>query len=218
MSTPTDRVQVLILSRQRLFCHALARLLSVDPTLAVRAHIADPQEVAAIRGYRADVVLLELTAPHLETFHLTRQLLSTCPDVKLLLLADDDAEDVIVRAIKSRAAGYLRKDAEPAALLRAIHDVTNGAPDAAGEPAVDLVAGAVKMTADGKQFTGLLSLRQLEVLRLLAQGLTNKEIAKRVGIREKTVRNHISAMYSRLGVDHRSEAMLYAIRKGLVDA
>lgn len=218
MSTATDRVQVLILSRQRLFCHALARLLSVDPTLAVRGHVADAQHVAAIRGFCPDVVLLELAAPHLETFHLTRQLLSTYPRVKLLLLADDDADDVIVRAIKSRAAGYLHKDTEPAALLRAIHDVTSGAPDTAGESAEDMVIGAVKMTADGKQFTGLLSLRQLEVLRLLAQGMTNKEIAKRVGIREKTVRNHISAMYSRLGVDHRSEAMLYAIRKGLVDA
>lgn len=218
MSTPTDRVQVLILSRQRLFYHALARLLSVDPALAVRGYIADPQHVAAIRGFCPDVVLLELAAPHLETFHVTRQLLSTCPDVKLLLLADDEADDVIVRAIKSRATGYLRKDTEPAALLRAIHDVTSRARTAAAEPAVDLVIGAVKMTADGKQFSGLLSLRQLEVLRLLAQGMTNKEIAKRVGIREKTVRNHISAMYSRLGVDHRSEAMLYAIRKGLVDA
>lgn len=218
MSTPANRVQVLILSRQRLFYHALARLLSVDSTLAVRGYIADPQHVAAIRGFCPDVVLLELTAPHLETFHVTRQLLSTCPDVKLLLLADDEADDVIVRAIKSRAAGYLRKDTEPAALLRAIHDVTSASPATAAEPAVELVIGAVRMTSDGKQFSGLLSLRQLEVLRLLAQGMTNKEIAKRVGIREKTVRNHISAMYSRLGVDHRSEAMLYAIRKGLVDA
>ncbi|MDR0360050.1 MAG: response regulator transcription factor [bacterium] len=218
MSTATDCVQVLILSRQRLFYHALARLLSVDPTLAVRGYAADPQHLAAVRGYCPDVVLLELGAPHLETFHLTRQLLSTCPDVRLLLLADDDADDVIVRAIKARAAGYLRKDTEPAALLRAIHDATSGAPHAAGDSAVDLAIGAVKETEDGKQFTGLLSLRQVEVLRLLAQGMTNKEIAKRVGIREKTVRNHISAMYSRLGVDHRSEAMLYAIRKGLVDA
>jgi DNA-binding NarL/FixJ family response regulator len=217
MSTPTDRVQVLILSRQRLFYHALARLLSVDPTLAVRGYIADPQHIAGIRGYCPDVVLLELTAPHLESFHVTRQLLTTCPDVKLLLLADDEADDVIVRAIKSRAAGYLRKDTEPAALLRAIHDASSGMPAVATDAAVDLVIGAVTL-ADGKQFTGLLSLRQLEVLRLLAQGMTNKEIAKRVGIREKTVRNHISAMYARLGVDHRSEAMLYAIRKGLVEA
>jgi DNA-binding NarL/FixJ family response regulator len=146
----------------------------------------------------------------------TRQILASSPEVKVLILSTFDADSHVLAALKAGASGYVLKDSTPEAVVSSILAVNLGERVMAGA-----VANRVLEMIDGnttpKEFYDGLTAREMEILRLIATGAPNKQIAFRLKISEKTVRNHVSNMYEKLHIYDRSQAVLYAVRKGLVD-
>ena len=145
-----------------------------------------------------------------------RALSASHPDVKVIILSTYEADSYVLQALRAGARGYVLKDSRPDAIISSIVAVQAGERVMAGAVAnrvLDLVSG----NSSAKKFYDGLTGREVEVLRLLASGMANKQIAYRLKISEKTVRNHISNFYEKLHIYDRSQAVLYAVRKGLVE-
>jgi DNA-binding NarL/FixJ family response regulator len=212
MRAPT----VLIVDDQELFRSGLAGLLKEDGRVEVIGQAADGRKAAEMVGALApDVVLMDLRMPGVDGVEATRLILADSPDAKVLVLSSYGADSFVVQALKAGADGYLLKDAGVDAIASSILAV------AAGESVfARTVAKRVleMLTSMPKQLYDGLTEREVEVLRLVASGLANKQIAYRLRVSEKTVRNHISNMYRKLGISDRTQAVLYAVRTGLIEA
>jgi NarL family two-component system response regulator LiaR len=160
-----------------------------------------------------DVVLLDLVMPDGDGIGAIRRLAEVAPGVRVLVLTSfaDDAQ--IFAALAAGATGYLLKDVDPAVLADAIRDVH------AGRPALHPSVAARLMRRGGgpARSLGDITAREHDVLRLMVEGLPNKQIAQRLGIGEKTVKTHVSRVLAKLGVADRTQAAVLAIREGLVD-
>ncbi|MFI5285986.1 MAG: response regulator [Candidatus Dormibacteria bacterium] len=160
-----------------------------------------------------DVVLLDLVMPEGDGIGAIRRLLEVVPHTRVLVLTSfaDDAQ--IFAAIAAGAAGYLLKDVDPGALADGIRDVHAGRPALHPSVASRLMRRSRSSVADRTDLTA----RERDVLRLVVEGLANKQIAQRLGIGEKTIKTHVSRVLAKLGVADRTQAAVLAIREGLVD-
>ena len=209
--------RVLIADDQTLFRSGLARLLDEDDRVDVIGQAGDGAEAVkqAIK-LKPDVVLMDLKMPNMDGIEASRQIKAQCPDVKILILTTFDADNHVIQALEAGVRGYVLKDSLPEAIIRSIQAVMAGERVMAGAVAnrvLDMLTGA----ATPKEFYDGLTTREVEILKLLATGMANKQIAYRLKISEKTVRNHVSNMYEKLNIYDRSQAVLYAVRKGLVE-
>lgn len=213
----SDHARIIIADDQTLFRAGLARLLAEDPRIEILAEAADGAEAVELAGkHRPDVVLMDLKMPRMDGVEATREITTANPETKVLLLTTFDADSHVIQALKAGASGYILKDARPEAIVSSIFTVMSGGRVMATEVAnrvLDMLTG----TSTPKEFYNGLTAREIEILKLLAGGLLNKQIARRLSISEKTVRNHVSNMYEKLNVYDRSQAVLYAVRKGLVE-
>ena len=208
---------VLIVDDQTLFRSGLVRLLDSDPRINVLDDAADGlaglEKIAALRP---DVVLMDIKMPKMDGIEATRRIVSEYPNTKVLILTTFDNDGYVVQALQAGASGYLLKDSQPEAIAAAILAVLTG-DRVMTQTVADHVLAMLEGSNHSKERYDGLTRREIEILRLLAQGLANKQIAYRLKISEKTVRNHISNFYEKLGVGDRSQAVLYAVRKGLVE-
>src|SRR5712692_7537959 len=196
MSVATRAVRVLIADDQTLFRAGLARLLNEDPRVEVVGQATDGADAAKLAAkQKPDVVLMDLKMPKIDGIEATRQIIEADPGVKVLILTTFETDSQVIQALKAGASGYVLKDSSADAIVSSIVAVMSGE----------------KVMASG------LANRELEMLKLLANGMANKQIAYRLKISEKTVRNHVSNTYEKLGIYDRSQAVLYAVRKGLVE-
>lgn len=217
MSTQTGVVRVLAVDDQVLFRSGLGRLLNLDPRVEVIGGASDGEEaLRLIPILRPDVVLMDIKMPNLDGVEATRRIVREYPDVKVLILTTFDADRYVIQALQAGASGYVLKDSHPDSIVASVLSVMSGGRVMAGPVAnrvLDMLAG----TASPKEFYDGLTAREVEILRLLAAGVINKQIAERLKISEKTVRNHVSNMYEKLEIRDRAQAVLYAVRKGLVE-
>ena len=212
-------IRVLICDDQAIARHGLQMILASAPDLEVVGQAQDGQEAVELTAQLApDVVLMDLKMPRLNGVQATRRIRSQSPDVQVLVLTTYDADEWVFDAIRAGAGGYILKDTPPEQLLSAIRDA------AAGKTPVDpAVAGKLfKRVADKPvpQTDALvepLSDRELEIVRLMAGGLTNAEIGAALFLSEGTIRNYISTILGKLGVKDRTQAVVTAIRYGLID-
>ncbi|MGH3985009.1 MAG: LuxR C-terminal-related transcriptional regulator [Pseudonocardiaceae bacterium] len=156
-----------------------------------------------------DIVLLDLVLPGLSGLETARRLRDTHPDVKVVVLTSFSGQDSVLPAVRAGVAGYLLKDVGPAELAGALRSVHRG-----GAPLHPRVAAAVMHSVTQRD---PLTTREREVLRLTGRGLSNRLIARELVLSEKTVKAHVSAILSKLGVADRTQAALLAVRDGLVD-
>jgi DNA-binding NarL/FixJ family response regulator len=210
-------VRVLIVDDQALFRSGLARLLSTDPRVIIVGEAADGLDaVNRCAAASPDVVLMDLKMPNMDGVEAAQRIIGASPQVKVLILSTFDADSYVLAALKAGVAGYVLKDSTPEAIVSSILAVNSGERVMAGA-----VATRVLEMIDGnttpKEFYDGLTAREMEILRLIATGAPNKQIAFRLSISEKTVRNHVSNMYEKLNIYDRSQAVLYAVRKGLVE-
>lgn len=216
-SVASNVARVLIVDDQTLFRSGLARLLAEDPRVKVLGEAADGAEaVKMVASLKPDVVLMDIKMPNLDGVAATERIVSTHPETKVLILSTFEAEGHVLQALRAGASGYVLKDSKPEAIVSSILAVAMGERVMSGAVAnrvLDMVTGA----ATPKEFYDGLTGREVEILKLLAGGVANKQVAYRLQISEKTVRNHISNMYSKLGIYDRSQAVLYAVRKGLIE-
>jgi two-component system, NarL family, response regulator LiaR len=210
-------MRVLICDDQAIIREGLALLLGLEPDIEVVGVAEDGAEaVAALERLAPDLVLMDLKMPGLNGIEATRQIRARFPQVKVLVLTTYDDDEWVFDAVRAGAAGYLLKDTPRAELLAAVRGT------AAGKSYVDpAVAGRLlAQVADPQvrppsQVAARLSERELAVLRLLAAGLSNADIAARLHLSEGTVRNHVSAILTKLDLADRTQAAVLAIQHGL---
>jgi DNA-binding NarL/FixJ family response regulator len=209
--------RVVIVDDQTLFRSGLAKLLEADERICVVGQAADGEAgVELVSRVHPDVVLMDLKMPGLDGVGATRRIATEFPETKILVLTTFDAENHFIQALRAGASGYVLKDSEPDAIVSSILAVVSGErvmATAVANRVLDMLTG----TLAPKEFYDGLTPREIEILKLVAEGMANKQIAYRLKISEKTVRNHVSNTYDKLKIVDRSQAVLYAVRKGLVE-
>jgi DNA-binding NarL/FixJ family response regulator len=194
-------------------------LLKLEKDIEVVGQAQDGAEaVELVQKSPPDLVLMDLKMPGLNGIEATRQIRAHYPQVKVLVLTTYDDDEWLFDAIRAGASGYLLKDTPRAEVIKAVKGT------AAGKSFVDpSVAGkllqqvASKQTQPATLLTGKLTERETDVLRLIARGFTNADIAARLHLSEGTVRNHVSAIFAKLEVSDRTQAAVIAIQYGLGD-
>jgi DNA-binding NarL/FixJ family response regulator len=204
-------IRILIVDDHPLVRRGLAELLNGVSDMTVVATASDGEEaVAHVVEDRPDIVLMDVSMPGMTGIEACRRLLTAVPGTRVVMLTSFANRDVVVESFDTGAAGYLLKDADPVELINGIRAAARG--DAPVSPRV-----ARQLLEDRARRRPLddLTPRERDVLQLLARGLSNKQIAWRLGINEKTVKAHLSNVFDRLDVDDRTQAALWAQKHGI---
>ena len=212
-------MRVIICDDQALIRDSLEMLLSLDKDIDVVGQAQDGAEaLELVAQHRPDLVLMDLKMPGMNGIEATRQIRTHYPAVKVLVLTTYDDDEWVFDAIRAGASGYLLKDTPREGVIKAVKGTVEG--KAFVDPAVAgklLGQVASQQTQPASLITTKLTKREVDVLQLLARGLTNADIAARLYLSEGTVRNHVSAILAKLQVSDRTRAAVIAIRHGLGD-
>jgi DNA-binding NarL/FixJ family response regulator len=213
-------VRVLIVDDQTVVLEGLAAILSTDPEIQVVGLAGDGQQALdLVPQVQPDVVLMDLKMPVLNGVQATRRLHQAYPRVYVLVLTTYAADEWVFDAIRAGAAGYLLKDTRRDELIAAIKGTAAGrsylSPAVAGK-VMQQAAASPPPAAPVEPQTEPFTKRELQILRLLAKGYRNPEIAQRLYLAQGTVRNYVSVVLQKLGVSDRTQAAVEALRRGLV--
>jgi two-component system, NarL family, response regulator LiaR len=208
-------IRVLIADDHAILRKGIRALLSTEPDMEVVGETSDGLEtITQAAALCPDVILMDLVMPKMDGIEATRRITTEQPDVRILVLTSFAADDKVFPAIKAGALGYILKDSGPAELVQAIHQVYLGQPSL--EPSIALkMLQEISSPGQRPPTPEPLSEREMEVLRLLAQGKSNREIADQLVIAELTVRTHVSNLLGKLHLASRIQAALYALKEGL---
>jgi two-component system response regulator DegU len=214
----TTPIRVVLADDHQLFRSGLHQLLELEPDIEVVGEATNGIEALKVLGTcRPHVLLLDLSMPMLDGFGTLEAVRRDYPSVAVLILTMHSEEAIILRALDAGANGLIRKDADSSEVINAIRCVT------AGQAWVEPRAAAVLLNEyrrlraiAGPAGTGRLSERDVALLRLIAGGYSNKEIASSLGVAESTVKNQLSSLFDRLGVSDRTQAALYAFAHGIL--
>lgn len=212
-------MKVIICDDQAIVRDGLAMLLKLEKDIEVTGIAEDGDAVISmVEKQKPDLVLMDLKMPVTNGVEATRKIKQKYPDIRILVLTTYDDDEWVLDAIKAGASGYLLKDTPRDELIKAIRGTVAGKsyldPSVAGK-VIDLASSHKNQPAT--LITGKLTEREIEVLKLLARGLNNSDIADRLFLSEGTVRNHVSAILAKLGVTDRTQAAVIAIQHGLSD-
>jgi DNA-binding NarL/FixJ family response regulator len=213
ISPPT---RVLLVDDHRLFRESLARLLSGATGISVVGLAEDGEDaVRQTAAMRPDVVLMDIVMPRLDGIHATARIAESQPGVRVVMLAAEHTDELVVESLRAGAVGFIAKDSDTKTLVDSVQRAAQGRTvlDREGQRAA--VAAAVG-AAESPAIPDGLSRRQFQILKLMSLGFALKQIAGELGMAPKTVRNQASLMYAKLRVGDRAQAILYAMRKGLV--
>jgi len=208
-------IRVLIVDDHAIVRKGTRALLATERDIEVVGEADNGAEAVALaQTLHPSVILMDLVMPRMDGIEATRQITSRQPEVRILVLTSFAADDKVFPAIKAGALGYLLKDSSPEELVQAIRQVHRGEPSL--EPSIARKVLS-ELTHPPKQppTTDPLTERELMVLRLVAQGRSNRDIAEQLVIAEITVRTHVSNILSKLHLASRTQAALYALREGL---
>jgi two-component system response regulator DegU len=208
-------INVLIADDHPLIREGLSKILSLNDDIKIIGEARDGREaVKMTMKTHPDVVLMDINMPHMNGIEAARVIKSELPQTGIIALTIHDDQEYIDEMIESGVSGFLLKDVEPETLVKSVREVSKGKSlfeeDHKG-----------KKTADRKTYLkrdGLeeLTRRELDVLQLIAKGMCNKDIAESLFISEKTVKNHLTNIFRKINVDDRTQAALFAIKKGIV--
>jgi two-component system, NarL family, response regulator LiaR len=212
-------IKLLICDDQYVVREGLKAIFETDNSLQVVGTAADGAEALELMPQlQPDLILMDLKMPIMNGVQATRHIRQKYPDVKILVLTTYDADEWVFDAIRSGAAGYLLKDTQRESLIAAIKDTMVGKTPVDSAVAGKLFAQVIHGTsAPQSTLPDNLTEREKDILRLLAAGLSNADIAARLYFSEGTVRNYISSILDKLGVADRTQAAVLALRCGLVD-
>jgi DNA-binding NarL/FixJ family response regulator len=207
-------IRILIADDHSVVRQGLRMFLSLDPDFEIVGEAADGAEAVRLaEELEPDVVLMDLLMPVMDGITAIGKIRSRTTAVEVIALTSVLEDASVVGAVRAGAIGYLLKDTESDALRRSIRAASEGQVQLSPEAAARLMR-ELRAPEDPEPLTE----RETEVLRLIAAGRANKEIARDLGIGEKTVKTHVSNVLSKLGVQSRTQAALHAVRSGLVDS
>ena len=204
-------IRVVIADDHRVVRVGLEQLLQTfDDVEFLGAGAGGEEAVALCTEHRPDVLLLDLSMPDVDGIEVTKRLRDGSPDTKVVVFTSFSDRERIVQALDAGAVGYLLKDAEPEELHAAVQAASRGE-----APLTPKAAAALLADRRGRPPEVQLTAREREVLGLVVEGLANKQIARRMGISEKTVKGHLTNLFQRIGVADRTQAALWAERAGV---
>lgn len=216
-------IRIVVADDHVLLRQGLRQVLEMEPDFEVVGEAQDGQQAVEItQALKPDVVLLDITMPRLNGIEAARAIKEALPSTGIVMLTIHDSDEYLMEAVAAGINGYVLKDVEPATLIEAVRSCSRGngylhptvaarvlqrlnQPDSGSEPPVRR-----RVVEEG------LTPREFEVLEQLAQGASNRDIADRLYISESTVKNHVTSIFRKLGVADRTQAVLYAVRKGWV--
>jgi NarL family two-component system response regulator LiaR len=214
----TGSIRLLVADDHAMVRQGLSQICDAEPDIRVVGQASDGQEACRLAQLvQPDVVVMDINMPVLDGVQATRHITESNPGIGVIILTMYRQDQYVFEAIKAGARAYLLKDADSDELLRAIRTVASG--EALLDPGI-----ALKMIEEfrrlqrepvGADGITLLTERELDILRLVAQGLDNNEIGDRLGLSEKTIRNRLTVVFDKLHVNNRTQAALYALRRGL---
>jgi len=208
-------IHVLIADDHEIVRKGIRALLATKRDIQVVGEASDgEQAVALAQSQHPDIVLMDLVMPKMDGIQATREITASLPETRVLVLTSFAADTQVFPAIKAGALGYLLKDSGPQELIQAIHQVYRGEPSL--DPSIARKVLAELSSPPQKPLTpDPLTARELEILRLVAQGKSNKEIAETLVIAEETVHTHVSNILNKLHLASRTQAALYALKEGI---
>lgn len=212
-------IRILLCDDQALVLDGLQMILETDPVLRVVGTASEGQiALELVSQMKLDIVLMDLKMPGMNGVQATATIRRNYPDLPVLVLTTFDDEEWLIDAIRSGASGYLLKDTPRDRLIAAVKDTVAGKthldPAVAGKLLPRLSTPMPQPAADSPRFA-MLNERERDILKLIAQGLTNSEIAGRMFLSDGTVRNYVSAILAKLDVQDRTQAAVLALRYGL---
>jgi NarL family two-component system response regulator LiaR len=208
-------IRVLVADDHAIVRKGICALLATEPDIEVVGEAKDGCEaMTSVQNAQPDVILMDLVMPGVDGLEATRLITSKQPEVRILVLTSFAGDDKVFPAIKAGALGYLLKDSSPEELVQAIRQVYRGESSLHPSIARKLLRELADPTERGPEVDSLTE-RELEVLRLVALGQSNREISAQLGISEATVRTHVSRILTKLNLCSRTQAALYALREGL---
>lgn len=220
------KTSLMLVDDHPLFRQGLRRVLEAEEDLEVILEVADGQEaLRMVKQLAPDVVIMDINLPHMNGLQVTREIKQAVPDVAVIMLTAYHDDEQIFHAIRAGAAAYFPKDVTPRRLVEAIRQVSEGNyvidDEVLDKPEVaswllrqfDQVAYIDGMPND---MFAPLSPREMEILQHIARGQSNKEVAYALGISRQTVKNHMTSILRKLAVNDRTQAALYAVRRGWI--
>ena len=220
---PVRPIRVVVVDDHELFRRGITQVLSDEADIEVVGEAEDgPAAVATAEALAPDVVLLDLRMPGMGGIEVARRLVATLPGVRILVLTVSDEPDDLFEAVKAGVAGYLLKEVPIHEVAEAVRSVARGhavvSPSMAGTLAAEFASLARRADAEQHRLQGTrLTAREVDVLKLVAQGRTNRDIGRLLFISENTVKRHVRSILEKLDVHSRMEAVLYAVREEIVD-
>ena len=214
-----DKIKVLIVDDHDVVRQGLRTYLEMWDDMEVVGEVRNgARALAMLGGCQPDVVLMDLVMPDMDGIETTRRIVAVQPEAREIVLTSFTEDEKVFAALEAGAMSYLLKDVKPAELAQAIHAAYRRDPQMHPEIMKKFLRRAVGAQHVSNQDAAVASLtdRELEVLRLLAQGMSNRELAQALTISEKTVKTHVSNILAKLDVADRTQAALFAHRRGLV--
>lgn len=214
-----NSLRILLVDDHLLFRKGLARLLDAQPDFEVVGEATDGLEaVAQTQSLHPDLVLMDIRMPNCDGLEATRRIKAQMPDVRVVMLTVSEDEQDLATAVRYGADGYLLKDLLPETLFQYLRGVMLGEVPISRTMTGKLFRQLAQRSRPAAQsaISGVLSVRECEVLALVVDGYSNQEIAEELGIAHNTVKNHLRSILTKLGVKNRAQAAAYAVSHGLV--
>ncbi|KAF0815641.1 putative response regulator YhcZ [Bacillus sp. ZZV12-4809] len=212
-------IKVLIADDHHVVRRGLVFFLKTQPEIEIIGEVKNGLEaVEMLQKIQPDVILMDLDMPVMNGIEATRQIKLNYPDVKIMILTSFSDQDHVIPAIEAGASGYQLKDIEPDILVQAIVQLMKGENQLHPKATSHLLTHLTNKNSTERQPLEELTKRELEVLREIAKGKSNKEIASSLFITEKTVKTHVSNLLSKLELSDRTQAALYAVRHGIAES
>ncbi len=223
----SEQIKLLIVDDHPVFRQGLIDVLETDPNMQVVGEAADGEvAIELAHDLQPEVILMDINLPTINGLQVTRKIKSKTPDMKVVMITGYDDVEQVFHAIRAGAAAYCPKDITPEELINIIYTVRDGRYYVDGktmsyEELVDWIEQKVgrfagPVVSDADELFIPLSPREMEILEHVTRGLSNKEIAYKLGISHQTVKNHMTAILRKLRVDDRTQAAVYALRHGWV--
>jgi DNA-binding NarL/FixJ family response regulator len=217
MAGKKKRVRVVIADDQTLFREGIKDLLAGEKLIEVVGEAADGNEVVKMaKKLKPDVILMDIKLPHLDGVSATRQIRKECPNTNVLILSGFEDEAHVMESIQAGANGYLSKMLPATELVNALKTFANDGVMIPQPVMGKLIAGLRQMSNNDQNSPVALTKTEIRVLVLLGSGMSNKEIAVKMDCSVKTIKNHLNAVFQKLEVSNRTEAVVKGIETGLI--
>jgi DNA-binding NarL/FixJ family response regulator len=223
MNSPSKEIRLVLADDHAVVRSGTRELLEQEPDLKIVGEASNGEEAVRLaEELQPDVLVIDVRMPKMSGVEATRRIKAESPDMKILVLTAHDDDEYVFALLQAGANGYLLKTAEIEELVRAIRTVASGqsalAPEVTGKVVAQFASGKSLpdvLSNTQEDFDGLTE-RELGILELVGKGLSNKQIGKKLYISDRTVQAHLSNIFSKLGVNSRTEAVMYAVRKGWI--